>query len=102
MVFLYAVIGFIVMATGTQWIEKLMPPVVTGAVVMIIGLNLAPITVSGVQGKPFDLWMALMTVLCMGMIAVFCTWIFTAFVTTDRFGDGICNLCDSDQYFGFR
>lgn len=69
--FLYAVIGFIVMATGTQWIEKLMPPVVTGAVVMIIGLNLAPITVSGVQGKPFDLWMALMTVLCMGMIAVF-------------------------------
>ena len=69
--FLYAVIGFIVMATGTQWIEKLMPPVVTGAVVMIIGLNLAPITVSGVQGKPFDLWMALITVLCMGMIAVF-------------------------------
>lgn len=68
---LYALIGFIVMATGTQWIEKLMPPVVTGAVVMIIGLNLAPITVSGVQGKPFDLWMALMTVLCMGMIAVF-------------------------------
>ena len=65
------VIGFIVMATGTQWIEKLMPPVVTGAVVMIIGLNLAPITVSGVQGKPFDLWMALITVLCMGMIAVF-------------------------------
>ena len=41
--FLYAVIGFIVMATGTQWIEKLMPPVVTGAVVMIIGLNLAPL-----------------------------------------------------------
>lgn len=68
---LYAVIGFSVMATGTQWIEKLMPPVVTGAVVMIIGLNLAPITVSGVQGKPFDLWMALITVLCMGMIAVF-------------------------------
>ena len=32
----------------------------------------------------------------------FCTWIFTAFVTPDRFGDGICNLCDSDQYFGFR
>ena len=78
-----------------------MPPVVTGAVVMIIGLNLAPITVSGVQGKPFDLWMALMTVLCMGMIAVL-HMDFTAFVTTDRFGDGICNLCDSDQYFGFR
>lgn len=68
---LYALIGFIVMGTGTKWIEKLMPPVVTGAVVMIIGLNLAPVTVSNVQGKPFELWMTLITVLCMGAIAVF-------------------------------
>lgn len=68
---LYAAIGFLVMATGTRWIEKLMPPVVTGAVVMIIGLNLAPVTVKGVAGKPFELMMALVTVLCMGMIAVF-------------------------------
>lgn len=68
---LYAAIGFLVMATGTKWIEKLMPPVVTGAVVMIIGLNLAPVTVSGVAGKPFELWMTLVTVLCMGVIAVF-------------------------------
>lgn len=70
---LYTLIGFIVMATGTAWIERLMPPVVTGAVVMIIGLNLAPVTVSGVVGKPFELWMTLVTVLCMGMIAVFST-----------------------------
>lgn len=68
---LYALIGFIVMGTGTKWIEKLMPPVVTGAVVMIIGLNLAPVTVLNVQGKPFELWMTLITVLCMGAIAVF-------------------------------
>ncbi len=68
---LYALIGFLVMATGTRWIEKLMPPVVTGAVVMIIGLNLAPVTVKAVAGNPFNVWMALVTVLCMGMIAVF-------------------------------
>ncbi|MDO4441549.1 MAG: solute carrier family 23 protein [Moraxella sp.] len=68
---LYAAIGFLVMATGTRWIEKLMPPVVTGAVVMIIGLNLAPVTVSGVKDKPFELWMTLVTVLCMSVIAVF-------------------------------
>ena len=68
---LYALIGFLVMATGTRWIEKLMPPVVTGAVVMIIGLNLAPVTVKAVAGNPFNRWMALVTVLCMGMIAVF-------------------------------
>lgn len=68
---LYALIGFLVMCTGTRWIEKLMPPVVTGAVVMIIGLNLAPVTVKAVAGNPFNMWMALVTVLCMGMIAVF-------------------------------
>ncbi|WP_180009546.1 solute carrier family 23 protein [Acinetobacter sp. YH16057] len=68
---LYAIFGFIVMATGTRWIEKLMPPVVTGAVVMIIGLNLAPVTIKGVAGNNFNMWMALVTVLCMGSIAVF-------------------------------
>lgn len=68
---LYAVIGGIVMATGTKWIENLMPPVVTGAVVMIIGLNLAPITVKSVAGQPFELVMTLVTVLCMSVIAVF-------------------------------
>ncbi|MCU4412987.1 NCS2 family nucleobase:cation symporter [Acinetobacter sp. WU_MDCI_Axc73] len=68
---IYAIIGFMVMLTGTRWIEKLMPPVVTGAVVMIIGLNLAPVTVKAVAGHPFDMWMALVTVLCMGIIAVF-------------------------------
>ena len=68
---LYALIGFLVMATGTKWIEKLMPPVVTGSVVMIIGLNLAPVTVKAVAGNPFNMWMALLTVLCMGTIAVF-------------------------------
>lgn len=67
----YALIGFLVMATGTRWIEKLMPPVVTGAVVMIIGLNLAPVTVKSVMGNPFNMWMSLVTVLCMGCIAVF-------------------------------
>jgi len=68
---LYALLGFLVMATGTRWIEKLMPPVVTGAVVMIIGLNLAPVTIKGVAGQPFEMWMALITVLSMGVIAVF-------------------------------
>ena len=47
----YALMGFLVMATGTRWIEKLMPPVVTGAVVMIIGLNLAPVTVEKRDGQ---------------------------------------------------
>jgi putative pyrimidine permease RutG len=64
-------IGFIVMAIGTRWIELLMPPVVTGAVVAVIGLNLAPIAVKGVTANNFDAWMALCTVLCVGLVAVY-------------------------------
>src|SRR5690242_5713054 len=33
----YGIIGVIVMFTGYNWIEYLMPPVVTGTVVMVIG-----------------------------------------------------------------
>ncbi len=48
-----------------------MPPVVTGAVVMAIGLNLAPIAVRSVSASAFDSWMAVLTVLCIGIVAVF-------------------------------
>ncbi|MGP6486245.1 pyrimidine utilization transport protein G [Duffyella gerundensis] len=67
----YTLIGLVVMKAGTRWIERLMPPVVTGAVVMAIGLNLAPIAVRGVSSSMFDSWMAVMTVLCIGVVAVF-------------------------------
>jgi uracil-xanthine permease len=69
---LYTLIGFAVMATGTRWIERLMPPVVTGAVVAVIGLNLAPIAAKGAMGASgFDAWMAVATFLCVGGVAVF-------------------------------
>jgi putative pyrimidine permease RutG len=67
----YTLIGLVVMKTGTRWIERMMPPVVTGAVVMAIGLNLAPIAVKSVSGSPFESWMAVITVLCIGLVAVF-------------------------------
>lgn len=68
---LYSVIGLIVNAVGTRWIERLMPPVVTGAVVAVIGLNLAPVAIKGVSANEFDRWMALLTVLSVGGMAVF-------------------------------
>ncbi|MBV9228665.1 MAG: pyrimidine utilization transport protein G, partial [Chloroflexi bacterium] len=43
---LYSIIGIIVMLGGYRWIEYLMPPVVTGAVVAAIGLNLAPVAIA--------------------------------------------------------
>ncbi|HTT11997.1 MAG TPA: solute carrier family 23 protein [Burkholderiaceae bacterium] len=67
----YSIIGIVVILSGTGWIERLMPPVVTGAVVAVIGLNLAPIAVKSVGASTFDAWMAAVTFLCVGLVAVF-------------------------------
>src|SRR6266567_7460700 len=42
----YASIGIVVIFVGYKWIEYLMPPVVTGTVVAVIGLNLATTAIS--------------------------------------------------------
>ncbi|MCC3308431.1 solute carrier family 23 protein [Psychrobacter sanguinis] len=68
---IYALVGLLVMKVGTNWIEKLMPPIVTGAIVMIIGLNLAPVTVQGVSANQFDAWMATLTVVLISSVAIF-------------------------------
>ena len=67
----YALIGLIVMKTGVKWIERLMPPVVTGAVVMVIGLNLAPVAVKGMGTTSFEHWYATAALLIIGFAAVY-------------------------------
>jgi putative pyrimidine permease RutG len=67
----YAIIGAIVQAIGTGWIERVMPPVVTGAVVAVIGLNLASIPIKNMAASNFDSWMQAVTFVCVGMVAVF-------------------------------
>lgn len=74
----YTLIGLLVWLVNArtggdaQWINRWMPPVVTGAVVAVIGLNLAPIAARGAMGSStFDAMMALMTVLCVGGVAVY-------------------------------
>jgi len=74
----YTLIGLVVWFAnaraggGANWIEALMPPVVTGAVVAVIGLNLAPIAAKGAMGASgFDAAMSLVTILCVGGIAVY-------------------------------
>ena len=66
----YALIGLLVASTGTAWVEKLMPPVLTGAIVGAIGLNLAPIAVKGVSASGFDTAVGLITVFAVGLFAV--------------------------------
>lgn len=67
----YAIIALIVMFTNYRWIEYLMPPVVTGAIVMVIGLNLAPVAISDASGSAFSGWIAFATVLATAAVAVF-------------------------------
>src|SRR5215471_4875610 len=67
----YAIIGAIVIFTGYKWIEYLMPPAVTGAVVAAIGLNLAPVAIADVSGSQFDTWMGLITLLAVALIAAY-------------------------------
>jgi uracil-xanthine permease len=67
----YAIIALIVMAVGARWIEVLMPPVVTGAVVMVIGLNLAPVAINDASSSQFDAVMAIVTVLAVAAVAVY-------------------------------
>jgi len=67
---LYVVIGAVVMIAGYRWIDVLMPPVVTGSVVAVIGLNLAPIAVKGISGNALDTWVGLATIVAVGLVAV--------------------------------
>lgn len=67
---LYTLIGFVVHVVGTSWIEKFMPPVVTGAVVAVIGLNLASIPIKNMAASNFDSWMQVVTFVSVGLVAV--------------------------------
>jgi NCS2 family nucleobase:cation symporter-2 len=49
---LLMLIGLIVQQIGIGWIEKTMPPVVTGAIVVIIGLNLAGVAKDQLAAQP--------------------------------------------------
>jgi len=67
---LYSAIGLVVIKAGYAWIDRLMPPVVTGAIVAVIGLNLAPIAVKSISGSAFDTWMGIATIVAVGLVAV--------------------------------
>ena len=64
-------IGLMVQVVGTRWIEKLMPPVVTGAVVAVIGLNLASVPIKNMASSNFDSWMQAVTFVCVALVSVF-------------------------------
>ncbi len=67
----YTLVGVIVHLVGTGWIERFMPPVVTGAVVAVIGLNLAAIPVKNMAANNFEAWMQAVTFVSVALVAVF-------------------------------
>jgi uracil-xanthine permease len=63
-----ALVGVLVHFAGARLIHTVLPPAVTGAVVMLIGFNLAPV-VAGIYW-PQDQWIALITATFMVVAAV--------------------------------
>ncbi|WP_305094784.1 uracil-xanthine permease family protein [Prescottella sp. R16] len=84
-------VGVVVRALGSRVLDAVMPPVVTGAVVALIGLNLAPAAAGSFQAQPLIaavtlLGILLATVLGPGivgrlgiLIGVVIGWVFAAF-----------------------
>lgn len=87
-------VGVAVQRFGARIIHATMPPIVTGAVVMLIGFNLAPVTASVYW--PQDQWTALLVMLFTGL-AVVCLrgfWSRVAIFLGLLFGYGISWLFD--------
>ncbi|UTT50278.1 uracil-xanthine permease family protein [Rhodococcus gordoniae] len=84
-------IGLVVKAAGSRIIDAVMPPVVTGAIVALIGLNLAPTAAGSFEAQPLVATITLVvtllvTVVGPGMlgrlgilVGVIVGWIFAAF-----------------------
>ena len=68
---LYAIVGITVIAIGVRWIERIMPPVVIGGVCAVVGLNLAPTAIAGIGTGGFNAFIAIVTCISVGAVAVF-------------------------------
>lgn len=58
-----ALVGAVVHFVGTRWIETLMPPIVTGAIVSLIGFNLAPAAWDNVKSAPVTAFVTIVSIL---------------------------------------
>ncbi|TPX65358.1 hypothetical protein CcCBS67573_g08145 [Chytriomyces confervae] len=67
----YAVVGAIVHFVGSAFLQVLMPPLVSGSVVMAIGLNLAGIGVSNANANVDAPWQTCVAILVIGAFAAF-------------------------------
>lgn len=64
-----ALVGVIVQVAGDGWLRALMPPVVTGAIVALIGLNLAPAAKMNFMKAPLTALLTLVVILAVTVLA---------------------------------
>lgn len=106
-----AVVGLVVMAVGQHALGAVMPPPVTGAIVALIGLNLAPAATSNVQKQPLVAGVTLAAILLFtvagrGMIArlgilfgVVVGWVFASL--TGNLAPGTSETIADAAWIGF-
>lgn len=84
----YCVVAFIVKFTGKGWIDKALPPVVIGSVIIVIGMNLAPTAIKEAMyinssGAPADYSLVYLSIAAVTlMIAVIATIFLKGFFNT--------------------
>ncbi|AEX83588.1 uracil-xanthine permease family protein [Corynebacterium diphtheriae] len=104
-------VGFIVKSAGRRVIDLVMPPSVTGAIVALIGLNLAPSAAGNFQSQPLVAVVTLASILLFtvagrGMVArlgiligVIIGWVFAAI--TGNLAEGASDSVREAAWIGF-
>lgn len=64
---LLAIVGLVVQFVGLEWVNKLMPPVVAGTIVALIGFNLAPVAWGSYKAAPVTATITLAAVVLFGV-----------------------------------
>lgn len=103
-------VGLVVRALGKRVIDLVMPPAVTGAIVALIGLNLAPTATDNFAAQPWVAAVTLATILVLtvagrGMlsrlailIGVIVGWVFAAL--TGQLGEDAAATIGAAEWFG--
>ncbi len=63
-----AVVGAVVQKFGAGWINRVMPPIVTGAIVALIGLNLAPAAKANFDQAPVTAFITLAVIIVVSVL----------------------------------
>ncbi len=73
--FIYIIVSIIIKFTGKSWLEKLLPPIVIGPMIAIIGLGLASTAIAnaGLSANAFDYKHALVALVTFGIVAIIST-----------------------------